>query len=196
MSAKVTVKVPSTRVATAPAKKDPVVVTGREKIVDQLVHAKREMEGWKESMENCRAELEPIANGLRVEAEMAGIFAKTITVRGTENNVTLQYKDAFSKIDLRCKKDLENALGGFFPKLFEEAVTSSVYTDKMDRLKAILIAAGEDPSHFIEEDKFIKPVAEFRKSRYELRKQMTEEQNAAIDMVVEQTQHRPTLAVK
>jgi len=172
-----------------------VIITGHEEQVDSLIESKSEMDNWKDLMENVRVNLEALASDARLNAEASGIFNRKVVLRGSEKDIKMSFGNAFSKIDTKSIPEIKGALGKHFEKLFMEHEEASVIPSQITKLVDLITAAGHDPDEFLEMNKYLGPVPEFRERRFELREKMTDSQNQAADTIAEQAGYRPSLSV-
>ena len=177
------------------AHRGPLVLSGRENQVDQLIEAKRQMDDWKRELEECRKDLQTAATDLRKVCEEQGMFSQQVVLRGHDENASLSYGNQFKKMKRSLKPELDKHLGSFADELFEVEETATVVPAKLEELWALIEAEGLNPADFLEVDESVVPKDDFRRRRYELRKQMTPEQNAAVDLVTDYAAHSPTLTV-
>jgi hypothetical protein len=182
-----------------PAKKrsnDTLVLAGHEEQADEFAKAKEKSVSALKAMEEARKVLEPVAKTEQLKAEKGGKFTKRVTVQGTEKRLTFAFSNNFSALDVGCRAPLEDAVGPKFRDLFEDQETVTVRDGAVEKLRNAVAKAGLNPDDFFEVKRVIKPVADFRKNRFEARSEMDDAQNEALDEVIDQLAAKPSLSVR
>lgn len=184
-----------------PVKTQPMVL-GHEEQVDRLIDSKITIEGEEKVIASIRPSLEHAAVDLRKNLEEKGDFTKTVLVKGSSQNVSLSFSDAYAKIDVAVEGQLKQLLGPVYDELFVRCRSVSVWASAAERLlqmASTYAVSGISGAMLLSEltiDEYLKPVPEFRKKRFEMRSKLTPQQNDALDSVVSQVANRPSLGVK
>ncbi len=173
-----------------------VLITGHEAETDKLIKYKFDESAARKGLETVRKLLAPlVANGHRA-TEKAGRFASKVLLQGTHQRAQFSFTNAFGSIDASQRKDLAEAVGPKFDELFEEQESMGVRPDRIEALRAAIVAVGMDPEEYFQSNKVLKPVSNFRRKRFEARSEMTEAQNDVLDAIVDQIAATPALTTK
>lgn len=175
-----------------------LLLSGFEKVVDELIAEKMKIIEATKALDSMRVAVDQAAEQLRVKKEGDGVFSKTVHVKGTAINAVLTFKDAYSKIDPSVESNLRQLLWDNYERLFEKKLIYSIKAEKIEVIKNLVqnLFGEEGINEFFEKEEFIKPVEGFREVRFNTRSELTPDQNAALDEVVQQIADRPTLNFK
>jgi G3E family GTPase len=174
-----------------------IVVTRYTAEADKLITNKTDLDGAKKQLDAVRRVLEPIAKTAQLEAEREGNFATKVLFQGSKQRACFTFTNSFGALNEEAKGLVEGAIGDEpFDALFEESQSMRVRSDKLQELRDAVEAAGLDPSDFFVTETVYAPVNEFRRTRFEMRGQLSEEQNEVLDSVTDQLGARPSLTVK
>lgn len=174
---------------------DTLVLTGHTEQADAFTKAKVAVEDAKAQLTAARAVLEPMAKSSQANSEKLGSFTKKVRFEGSAKNVTFTFKNTFTPMEIGCRSDVQDAVGPKFHVLFQEAETVTVREGAVDKLRAAVAKAGLDPADFFETKRVIKPVENFRRLRFDARSEMSDDENEALDEIVEQLAAKPTVTV-
>lgn len=186
------------------AKKGPVVLTGHERVVDEIARLRTVKLDQELLEKGLRTQLDPVVAAFRDTLEASGVFTKSLQIKGTDANGVYTFPDRYARIDPIVEPKLRELLGTFYDQLFEHA--SDVVVKEPARFLALLddlrqkgAVNGPMTADFIrglvDVQSYIAPVPEFRRCRFELRGKLTEAQNVALDLVVTQV-GGPSLSFK
>jgi len=169
---------------------------GSEDIVDELVTQKRALDRATKAFETARRILEPLATDVRTGLEMKGLFHNSVVLVGSHlsSSVTMTFGDRFKALDeteIASMKRLGTAL---YKRLFDEETSYSLNEEKVAKLRKVLRMAGEDPDEYMTTHRSVRPAADIRRVRAELRTFLDDEQNLALDTVIGHTQYQPSLS--
>jgi hypothetical protein len=173
-------------------------ITDRKADVDRLIECKRAADQASADFTKVRRTLEMVAGNLRIELEEQGKFTTKVQMVGTQETVDLSYTDQFKTLTPDEAEVVRTTIGKpAFKGLFEETRTYNFKGDldrgRAAKLRKLLTEAGEDPSEWIESSTCFSSKEDFRRTRFELRKELNDVANVALDLVVARTQYEPRL---
>jgi hypothetical protein len=161
--------------------------------VDALVSHKATLDACDAQIDAIRLTLDPEVTAIRARAEADGQFTKSVHLKGTHVDARYTFKDVYAPIDVACGPDLRRLLGPLYDLLFAEECAVSIVKGKGEELAALLGARADE---FLKVEPEIRPVAEFRKARFEARDLLSTPQNAELDRAVVAVAAKPTLNLK
>ena len=174
-----------------------IVVRGHQTETDRVVSEKSKLDGAKKQLEDAREALEPLAKEFRKQAELDGKFASKVQFQGSETRAFFTFTNAFSNLDIGMKEQLTTVLGPDVTEhLFKPVERTALNDAKAAELRDLIKAAGKDPADYLVTDKSLRFDQEFRRKRFDLRDQLNEDQNTALDLVAEAAASRPSLTTK
>lgn len=197
-------KTMKTRMPTVPKLKKPIaaqapatdipLLTGYEDFVDTLFNLDVMAKETLERLKANRTVVDAAATLFRTANEIRGNYSKIVHIKGTEHNGVYNFKDAYSPIDISKEGEMRSLLGNVFDKLFRKKKQISIKAGCEQQLLDLAKKHGFES--LIVSKEVINPVDSFRESRFLKRGELSAEQNAALDSVVEQTGAQPTLTFK
>jgi hypothetical protein len=174
--------------------KTKLYVDGHEDLVDRVVERSKEIESLETEQELDLQEV----RGLGTEAmrEEEGIeFHRTCRIRGTEQDVRVTRKDAFSKIAIEHKGTLQDLLGSMYETLFMESCDLKLTVDP-----EVFIAAAEEAGlnveKFFNRVDWVRPKKGFLEMRATLRPKLEEDENTALDAIIDQFAYKASVGMK
>ena len=169
-------------------------VDGHEELVDSVVARGKEIESLTTEQELELNELRELAG-----AEMRNLegteFHKTCRVRGTDQDVRVTRKDAFSKIAIEHKPTLQDLLGSMFDMLFMESCDLKMKVDP-EVFIAACEEAGIQVSKYFDRVDWVKPKKGFLEMRATLRPKLDDTENAALDAITDQFAYKSSVGMK
>jgi len=177
------------------SKKPKLEVTGQEDLVDELIRINEELESLKTELRMGKETLIKVARDEMRDAERSGTFAQTCIVKGTGQDARVTRVDKFSKIDTSKVDILVDLLGDLYEDLFEQRteVALKVPFELLDREAR---SAGIDLSKFLDNRHHISPKKGFLARRAELRPELGEEENVALDAITDVAAYSPRVGFK
>lgn len=160
-------------------------------VVDCCVSIAQEIESLQSQLKLYEADVIDVAKTSKKEEEDNDNFVKTIDVKGTEFKLQIQFRDAYSKMDISMRDPLKQIFGE--PKyaiMFTEEKTSTIRPEKLEALKTLL---GDRYDDFIQTDECVKPSKEFQYNYFVMRKSLKADQLATVQKVLDACQSNPSV---
>jgi hypothetical protein len=160
-------------------------------VVDKCVEIAQAIENLEAEQSIYEAELIQAASTAKTAAaDDDDNFVKTVNVAGTNAKIQIQFRDAYSKMDMGMKAPLVQIFGDKYPIMFAEDAVYNLRDGKIDELKSIL---GDRFDAFFDTDKSLKPTKDFQQTFFTLRKTFKPDQLAVIEKVKAATQQKPAV---
>lgn len=160
-------------------------------VVDRCITISQQIESLETELKLYETDVVEAARTAKKDEEAEDNFVKTIDVKGTEFKLQIQFKDAYSKMDISMREPLKQIFGA--PKyaiMFAEEKTSTIRPEKLEALKELL---GDRYDDFIQTDECVKPSKEFQYNYFAMRKQLKADQLATVQKVLDACQSNPTV---
>jgi hypothetical protein len=170
-------------------------IDGHEELVDELVERHKELESLEAEQELGLKQLREIGVEEMRDQEGDGEFHKTCRVKGSEQDIRVTRKDAFSKIAINHKPVLQDLVGSVFDTLFAEGCDLKLTVDP-ETFIAACEAAGLQVSKFFQRTDWIKPKKGFLEMRATLRNKMDETENEGLDAITDQFAYKSSVGFK
>jgi len=158
-------------------------------VVDRCITINQEIESLGTQLKLYEAEVVEAAKDSRKTEEDDDNFVKTIDVKGSEFKMQIQFRDAYSKMDVTMRDPLKQIFGA--PKysiMFTEEKTSIIRAEKLEALKELL---GDRYDDFIQTDECVKPSKDFQYNYFAMRKTLKADQLATVQKVLDACQSSP-----
>jgi len=170
-----------------------IEIGGREKnvpVVDYCITLSQQIENLTAEKRMHEGTLIDAAQDAKNEQADADNFVKTVNVSGTEMKIQIQFKDAYSKMDISMESPLQQIFGEKYAVMFVKETVSTVREGMMEALKDCL---GDDFDRFFDTDESIKPTKDFQANYFALRKSLKADQKATVAKVLEAAQAKPSV---
>jgi hypothetical protein len=165
---------------------DPKIVAA----VDKCIELDRKIENLQAEQAIQESLVTESADALRDAEFDKGNFAKTVNVNGTTHKLQVQFKDAYSKMDIGMKDPLKTVFGDKFEVLFKINDDDELIDAKKDELKALL---GTRWSEFFANEKTLQPQKDFQQTTFSLRNSLKPAQVDAIEKIIDACQAKPSV---
>ena len=188
-----------TKPKTSKSKGTPKVeVTGLEATADAIRERQVEIDSLTAEQKIDKAELVEVCVKARIDAEAAGLFAKTCAVATTgDKPVNVVFSDKYSSIGIEHEASLQTALGGSYDDLFERKAAVKARGDMTEAdLRKALGNKFDAFCALFEVTEFIGAKKGLMATRAGLRKTLDADANHVVDAVVEQVRYSPSVKAK
>jgi len=160
-------------------------------VVDKCIEIAQAIENLEAEQSIYEAQLIEEAGKAKLNAaDEDDNFVKTVNVAGTNLKIQIQFRDAYSKMDMGMKAPLTQIFGDKFPIMFTEETNYNLRDGKINELKAVL---GDRFDTFFDTDSSIKPTKDFQQTFFTLRKSFKPDQLAVVEKVKTATQSKPAV---
>lgn len=166
---------------------------GCEQLVDRARTLSETIESLETELNECEKEIIIQAREIRVNAEKAGVFAKTVIAHGSVAPSRVTWTNRFSAADITCEAMLKELLGSNFGRLFDVAEWTKIREGALPRLKQLL---GAEFASLISTGPQISAKKDLMESRFALRPQYDEAKNSEIDDTLMSIQYKPSVTHK
>lgn len=176
-------------------------IRGYEKAVDRLIEIDATLEKLTAEGARLRAPVQAAAADARVTLEIqSSTTIKSVLAHGSDQPARFTWKNAFRPVDAVHEPVLRRHLGKHFDSLFERTAQIKLRdTSAAGRNVALAVlqdALGDKFGTLFEAIPEIAAKAELLEKRTVLRPSLTAAQNAALDQIIDQVQHEPSLSLK
>jgi hypothetical protein len=192
---------------------DKLIVEGFESQAARVRSLQIEMDDIEADLKARKSALIAAVSKIRKDQELAGDFHKTCAVASDDGlPVLICWQDKYSKIDVKHEEVLRTAFDGdkaqrgrgkemLFDSLFARGFDLKVRSSTtLDAIKTLLGDKYDDFCTLVEMTEYLTPAKSdkigFMEQRFLLRKTLTDQQNAAADLVIDQCQNAPQVKVK
>jgi hypothetical protein len=165
-------------------------------VVDQAIRINQQIESLETELGGFEKILKDTAATAKNAEIKADNFVKTVDIAGTDHKIQIQFRDAYSKMDISMKDPLNQIFGDKFRIMFdvtEPARVETLRTDKQAELKALLGARYTDFFDITNVDGFVKPTSDFQHNYFALRKSLKADQVATVQKVLDACQSSPAV---
>lgn len=174
---------------------------GHEKAIDRIIEIRQQQENLKAEEAQVRAPVQAAAQQSRKNLEaLTGKTIKSVQVFGTDQNARFTWKNAFRPTDIAHEPALRECLGPHYDGLFEASFDVKLRSKSPAEIRAAVFALkealGDKFEALFEARPQIVAKPELLEKRTILKDVLTQEQNTALDLVLEQIQSQPMLSVK
>jgi hypothetical protein len=160
-------------------------------VVDNCISIKQQIESLTAQLKLYETDVVEAARVSKKEAENDNNFVKTIDVRGQELKLQIQFKDAYSKMDIAMRDPLKQIFGtAKYDIMFTEETIHTLRPEKIESLKELL---GERFDDFFVTDESVKPSKEFQFNYFSMKDSLRAEQSATVQKVLDACQSNPTV---
>lgn len=159
--------------------------------VDRCIDINQQIDSLAAELSIYKQDIVEAAAAKRKEEEKNDTFVKTIDVQGTTFKMQVQFKDAYSKMDIAMKVPLKQIFGADkYAVMFEEEKVLSVIEGKEEELKTLL---GDRYTDFIHTDESVKPTKDFQHNYFAMRKSLKADQTATVQKILDACQSSPAV---
>lgn len=160
-------------------------------VVDQCIIIDQQIESLKTQLKLFESSIIDAAREAKKDEEEANNFVKTIDVKGTEFKMQVQFRDAYSKMDITMREPLKQIFGtDKYAIMFTEVKDSIIRPEKIDALKELL---GDRYNDYIQTDECVKPSSDFQYNYFAMRKSLKADQLATVQKVLDACQSTPSV---
>lgn len=160
-------------------------------VVDNCITIKQQIESLSTQLKLYETDVVEAARTSKKEAENDNNFVKTIDVQGQELKLQIQFKDAYSKMDIAMRDPLTQIFGQTkYAIMFTEETVHMLRPEKIESLKTLL---GERFDDFFVTDESVKPSKEFQYNYFTMKDSLKPEQSATVQKVLDACQSKPTV---
>jgi hypothetical protein len=160
-------------------------------VVDNCITIKQQIESLSTQLKLYETDVVEAARTSKKEAENDNNFVKTIDVQGQELKLQIQFKDAYSKMDIAMRDPLTQIFGQTkYAIMFTEETVHTLRPEKIESLKTLL---GERFDDFFVTDESVKPSKEFQYNYFTMKDSLKPEQSTTVQKVLDACQSKPTV---
>jgi hypothetical protein len=159
-------------------------------VVDRCIQLGQQIENLATEQALHEQTVKEAALKAKNEAIEDDTFVKTVDVTGSALKLQIQFRDAYSKLDIKMRQPLLSVFGDKYPLMFAESTFYSLREGKIEELKTLL---GDKFDAFFDTDQSIKPTKEFQATFFALRKTFKPEQLAVVEKVKAAAQSSPAV---
>lgn len=160
-------------------------------VVDNCISIKQQIESLTAQLKLYETDVVEAARSSKKDAEKENNFVKTIDVQGDQGKLQIQFKDAYSKMDIAMRDPLTQIFGATkYAIMFTEETIHTLRPEKIESLKTLL---GERFDDFFVTDESVKPSKEFQYNYFTMKDSLKPEQSATIQKVLDACQSNPTV---
>jgi len=166
-----------------------IVVDHAIQIHQQIESLETELEGFEKILKDTSA----VAKNAELKADN---FVKTVDIAGTDHKIQIQFRDAYSKMDISMREPLKQIFADKFPIMFdvvEPARVETLRTDKMTELKTLLGVRFLDFFDSTMVEGSVKPTSDFQHNYFALRKTLKPDQVATVQKILDACQSSPAV---
>jgi|GEM_PF-2816706 len=121
-----------------------------------------------------------------------GNFVKTVNVKGSVYKLQIQFKDAYSKMDIAMKEPLKEIFKDKYPIMFAE-ITERTVVEDLEKIKELKQILGDRYDEFIVTDESVKPTKDFSYNHFLLEKSLKADQKETVQKVLDACAARPSV---
>lgn len=166
---------------------------GCEQIVDRARTLFETIESLETELNECNKEITERAREVRINAEKAGVFAKSVIAHGSLAPSRVTWTNRFSAVTVENEAQLRELLGSNFDRLFDVSEWVKIREGAVTRLKQLL---GAEFNALISTGPQIAAKKELMEARFAIRPQYDEGRNAEIDDTLVGIQYKPSMTHK
>jgi hypothetical protein len=159
-------------------------------VVDECIKISQNIENLTAELENLEELIKTAAKTAKDDSCSTGDFVKTVNVEGTNLKIQVQFRDAYSKMDIAMKEPLKQIFADKFPIMFTVDEVTTVRPEMMTELKEKL---GTDFDKYFNVEKSVKPTKDFQYNYFLLKKSLKKEQEATVQKVLDACQSNPAI---
>jgi len=159
-------------------------------VVDKCITIDQQITNLQTELETYEGQIIEAANAMRTEEFEAGNFAKTVNALGTTHKLQIQFKDAYSKMDVSMEAPLQAVFGDKYPIMFKHNVIDTLIDAKKAELKAML---GARWSEFFATEENVQPTKDFQQTYFTLRKSLKPVQLDSVGKILDACQYKPSV---
>lgn len=159
-------------------------------VVDRCIQLGQQIENLQTEQALHEQTIKETALKAKTEALENDEFVKTVDVTGSLLKLQIQFRDAYSKLDISMRTPLMAVFGDKYPLMFAESTFYSLREGKIEELKTLL---GDKFDAFFDTDSSIKPTKDFQATFFTLRKTFKPEQLAVVEKVKAAAQSSPAV---
>ena len=170
---------------------DPATPKVKSPLVDKCIEMSRQIENLETELKIHEATI--IESALKAKTSAADDddkFVKTVNVKGSELKMQIQFKDAFSKMDISMQDPLKKIFTDKYEMMFSKIEVHTLREEKLLELKTLL---GDKFEIYFTTDVSLKPAENFQQTFFNLRKSFKDDQVAVIEKVKAATQSKPAV---
>jgi hypothetical protein len=160
-------------------------------LVDKCIDISHAIENLETELRMHEASL--IESGVKAKTAAADDddkFVKTIDVSGSSLKMQIQFRDAYSAMDVAMEDPLKKIFGEKYATLFTKITSTSIRDGKMESLKTLL---GDQFDVYFNTTESLKPAENFQQTFFGMRKSFKPEQKEVIEKVKAATQSKPAI---
>ena len=158
---------------------------GAKYVVDEAIRISQQIEGLTTELGGLEEHLKDAARTEKDDQFKDDNFVKTVDIKGTDHKIQIQFRDAYSKMDVSMKEPLKKIFADKYEIMFEDIHTETLRSEKVAELKEIL---GDRFTDFFNVEEAIKPSKEFQYNYFTLRKTLKADQTATVAKILESCQ--------
>jgi hypothetical protein len=169
----------------------PKMVASSMYLVDHCININQKIESLKTEKGIFEQQIIDQASTAKTnEADENDNFVKTINVEGEKLKIQIQFRDAYSPMDITMELPLRKIFGEKYDLMFEKISTYAIREGKEKDLKELL---GDKFDVYMNTETSIKPTKNFQQTFFQLRKTFKDDQKSVIEKVKEATQSKPAV---
>ena len=164
-----------------------LIVDGYEKIVDEALSLKSQIESLQEKLDEKEKILKSIGVEEMQKDEDDGIFMKTCVISGTLQHANITRSNTFKKLDLSYETLVRDTVGDSFKILFQR---STKLTPKKGMEDCFLVDAntyGLHAERYFEIEEYLFPKTEYLEKRAVLRTVLDSKKNETLDGITKES---------
>lgn len=154
-------------------------------VVDKAIEISQNIESLTTKLVDLENQLKDTAKLEKDSNFKADNFVKTVDIQGTSHKIQIQFRDAYSKMDVSMRDPLKKIFTDKYAIMFDEIHVETLREEKVAELKGILGARFTD---FFNIEESIKPSKEFQYNYFALRKSLKADQTATVQKILESCQ--------
>jgi hypothetical protein len=160
-------------------------------VVDRCIQLGQQIENLTIEQDLHEKDLKEFAGKAKTKsADDDDTFVKTVDISGSQLKLQIQFRDAYSKLDISMQKPLQEIFDDKYPLMFTESTTYALRDSKLAELKVLL---GDKFDAYFDTDESIKPTKDFQATFFALRKSFKPDQVAVIEKVKAASMSSPAI---
>lgn len=174
----------------------PTQIPGYKAKVDLAYSLKKKINKLQLKLENAEQILRDIGSKLMLKWEHNGIFTKSLTLIGSEADISITRTNAFKKMNLEQGRQIKELLGTTFDALFSFSKCLKLKPDMVEKFEKECQEKGLNIEQYFEIEQTVNVQKEFLEKRSKLRTELSVEENKTLDKIIESVQNNPRLGYK
>jgi hypothetical protein len=159
-------------------------------VVNKAIQISREIENLEVELSGLEKIVIESAKAEKDKQFKENAFVKTVDVAGTDMRMQIQFRDAYSKMDISMREPLKAIFGDKYSIMFTETKTQTLRAEKLEALKDIL---GDRFNDFFVIDESLKPSSDFQANNFAFKTTLKPEQKATVEKVLAACQSTPAV---